>query len=435
MKDDAVRMLKLGMVLLMFTAMGLMACGSSSNPQKDATVPDTKLPDTRVVDTRQPDTKVVDTGQDLGQPDTGQDLGQPDQGSDAGTVFDPHKTLPLSLHGTTNGQNHWYTQGGAPVTGIPYDSLACKNCHIDVKNKGCSQCHDTDANGNPVEGDKENDPKTCYVCHGREAAMAKIQQAKGDQDVHFKAGKKCADCHTREEIHGDGKVHQTYLEPGFFQVSCRGCHTGDNPKGPKMKTSIPEHAMHGGADSNIACQACHVKRELSCYNCHFNAMVDYKKKAPVGALTDFVYLMNVNGKVTTGTFMDFVYLDKNNKTHVVEVNGPDMRHTITKDGRHCGDCHDNAAMQAYKKDGKIHAITWDDTKKKMVVNYPVIPYIKGAIVRDHVIPADPHAAPACQGELCSYKDWVKVPADASITVHDIGKPLTQEQVDALKQSH
>ena len=372
---------------------------------------------------------------DLGGTDTGG--GTTDSGSNEDTSGGPFanikQALSVSLHGTTNGMRHWYMDGAYKAIGIKYDDLACKKCHIDVKNKGCSQCHDVDAKGNPKFTGKANNPETCFACHGREKLMKKLNAAHNESDVHFKAGKKCADCHSHAEIHGDGKSHDTYLEKGFFSVSCRKCHTGDNPVGPKLDMSKKEHAIHAGANSKLACQACHVKRELSCYNCHFNAETEHEKKVAYGPMTDFVLLVEHNGKITTGTMMDLVYVDKNNKVNVVEVTAPDMRHSISAKGRTCNDCHGNEAMQEYKKNGKINVVTWDDTNKKLIYHKGVFPFIKGALVRDHVIPKDPHAAPVCSDKGCKYIDWEKVPDDAKVIEHNIANPLSEDAIKALEE--
>jgi len=44
-----------------------------------------------------------------------------------------------SLHHTGEGMRYWYEakDGFMTLTGIPYDKLACKQCH----SKGCGDCH------------------------------------------------------------------------------------------------------------------------------------------------------------------------------------------------------------------------------------------------------------------------------------------------------
>lgn len=82
-----------------------------------------------------------------------------------------------SLHCKGEGMRYWYEEQGGfkAVTGIPYEHLDCKNCHV----KSCDQCHVEKKGGKCLYSlKKAKDSKTCLVCHGREGATFKIGKAK-----------------------------------------------------------------------------------------------------------------------------------------------------------------------------------------------------------------------------------------------------------------
>jgi hypothetical protein len=65
-----------------------------------------------------------------------------------------------SLHRTGEGMRYWYEEQGGfkAITGIPYENLDCKNCHV----KSCDQCH-VEKNGEKClySLKKAKDSKTC----------------------------------------------------------------------------------------------------------------------------------------------------------------------------------------------------------------------------------------------------------------------------------
>ena len=108
-----------------------------------------------------------------------------------------------SLHYTAGGMGYWYDKirgGLETITGIPYDELACKNCHI----SNCDVCHKSEADGKAIYSkDAAKNQDMCLKCHAREASIMKIDKKNNTPDVHFAAGMQCMDCHTAGEMHGD----------------------------------------------------------------------------------------------------------------------------------------------------------------------------------------------------------------------------------------
>jgi hypothetical protein len=111
------------------------------------------------------------------------------------------------------------------------------------------------------------------------------------EDVHHKKGLACIDCHTRNEIMGDGVSYAHYEEQ--VEISCEMCHSADpgktrkgNPvksiaqkEGQWQLTAKLNEKVHplqppkpGVCDfsghKRISCEACHSTWVPQCYGCH-----------------------------------------------------------------------------------------------------------------------------------------------------------------------
>ncbi len=111
-------------------------------------------------------------------------------------------------------------------------------------------------------------------------------------DVHHEKGMACIDCHTRDEVMGDGKRYAHYEEA--LEISCKICHTTGKPgktrkdkelnnirqKGKEFvlvgKLDDREHPLNapkpGICDykghKRVSCEACHSSWIPQCYGCH-----------------------------------------------------------------------------------------------------------------------------------------------------------------------
>ena len=111
------------------------------------------------------------------------------------------------------------------------------------------------------------------------------------EDVHHAKGMECIDCHTRNEIMGDGTSYAHYEDQ--LEISCQVCHSGspgttrkdnrltnldiedgkavlvgkvDEKKHPihAVKKGICDFAPH----KRVSCEACHSTWVAQCYGCH-----------------------------------------------------------------------------------------------------------------------------------------------------------------------
>ncbi|WP_028585626.1 hypothetical protein [Desulfogranum mediterraneum] len=111
------------------------------------------------------------------------------------------------------------------------------------------------------------------------------------EDVHHAKGMSCIDCHTREEIMGDGNQYAHYEEQ--LEIKCVSCHQdrpGTTRKGNELtnvvraaegmvlvgKNDAAQHPLRPPKPSacgypghrRLSCEACHSTWVPQCYGCH-----------------------------------------------------------------------------------------------------------------------------------------------------------------------
>ena len=260
-----------------------------------------------------------------------------------------------SLHHTGEGMRYWYEaeDGFMAITGVPYEKLGCKNCHV----KGCNDCHlKKTEKGLVYSLEMARDRKTCLKCHAREKATIKLDEGRDTLGVHMKADMTCSDCHTSREIHGDGNIYKSMRDPGAMDAACTNCHTKDSEDYPV----VPETKSHTVHKNKLDCNACHVQNTLTCYNCHFGelARTKSKPKSFVAKVKDFLLLVKYRGKVTSGTMQTLV--GPKNEPFIAYV--PYFTHSIMGEGRKCEQCHATKAVNILASSKKFTPATFKDGK-------------------------------------------------------------------------
>jgi hypothetical protein len=306
-----------------------------------------------------------------------------------------------SLHYTGGGMGYWYDKangGLETITGVPYSQLVCKDCHV----ASCDGCHKKEI------GDKlsystqtAKNQETCLKCHGREAAILKIDKEENNLDPHFSKGMQCMDCHTAKEMHGDGVEYNSMKQKGAMDAKCETCH--------EPLSENKSHTVHG---DKLDCKACHVRQVVSCTSCHFETLVKEKKRVsrPVSGWT---FLMNYEGKVTSANMQSFVV--PGNKTFLMFA--PQFSHSVLKDGRKCEECHALKNLKQVEK-GKVKLMWFKDGK---------VENLKG------VIPV----ADGIQWMLIyeNYKNgqWTHIenPSVPKLHYSAFGEPLSKEQLKKM----
>lgn len=309
-----------------------------------------------------------------------------------------------SLHHTTEGMRYWYEEEGGfmAITKVPYDQTGCKSCHV----SSCATCH------TKREGDKcaystamAKDKETCLVCHARAKAAFGMGEKTGSLDVHIAKGMGCSDCHTGEDVHGDGTLYHSMRDPGAVKAACTNCHTFEGAEQSRA------HKVHRG---KLECASCHVSNSITCLNCHFENFLATKEKKGnfIAPSQDWVLLINYNGRVTTGTVQTLVY-----KKQKFIAYAPYYTHAIRPKGRECRDCHGNAAMELIKKGEKVPMTQFKDGA--------VVPW-KGVV---------PVAPDQLDWIFLDKKEgqWVLIEDGEGPTVQFVGhgEPLTEKQIKKM----
>ncbi|CAN2042108.1 conserved hypothetical protein [Candidatus Magnetomoraceae bacterium gMMP-15] len=251
-----------------------------------------------------------------------------------------------SLHFTGEGMRYWYEEKGGfkNITGIPYQELGCKNCHV----KNCDQCHLSEKNGKcSYSTDAAIKNETCLKCHTRAKATIKINKEQGLLDVHFQNNMTCVDCHNSHDVHGDGTLYRSMRKKNAVSASCEDCHD------PEDTVDIKAHTAH----KNLHCTACHVKATTTCMNCHFGNFLETGKKKGnfLPPSQTWTLLINYQGKVVPANIQSLVY---KNKKFIAYA--PYFTHSIQKKGKQCSDCHANKAMQLIKKGESVPMLSFKD---------------------------------------------------------------------------
>lgn len=316
---------------------------------------------------------------------------------------------------------------------IDYYRKLCATCHLwkqkndlpeasqffNDKGGGCTACHHVKGEALPGEDPAKVHPRiikkvpleNCVRCHNRSGRVGTsyqgIYEAEGygtpfedgrlsakrlpgnrfylelDDDIHHRKGMVCIDCHTRDEIMGDGTNHAHYEDQ--LEISCTTCHSAD-PGTTRKKKELnnigraeggeavlisklddKEHPLHppkaGTCDylghRRLSCESCHSSWAPQCYGCHV-------KRDMTDTHLDKLTLQETKGwweegrsylrfekpmlavwadkiVIVTPGCQDIVTLLDENGEPEKQFNSLTMAalnpHTTQPGGRECGDCH------------------------------------------------------------------------------------------------
>lgn len=184
-------------------------------------------------------------------------------------IVDDFKT---SIHNGT-GQKRKVSIRSGYTSSQDFDKLPAHQ--IEGYNKNCAICHGTCGNCHvvrPVAGggglaQGHRFTKTpdmigiCVTCHTSRGGHAYFGVASGTQpDVHLsKKSFTCMDCHSGDELHGDGKpVEQRYA---YSELPvCVDCHT----------SQALSNSFHSEHFDDFNCQVCHSQDYNNCGSCHIH---------------------------------------------------------------------------------------------------------------------------------------------------------------------
>ena len=209
------------------------------------------------------------------------------------------------------------------------------------------------------------------------------------------------DCHTAREVHGDGVEYKSMRQAGAMDAQCVKCHGTIKP--------IISHKVHR---NKLDCNACHVRHVVSCTNCHVGTLIKEGKRVSI-PVSGRVFLINYNGKVTSGNMQTFVA--PVDKTFLIFA--PHNSHSIMKEGRKCDDCHGTEIVRKVRE-GKL-SLTWLENGNVRNTK-GVIPVVNGVTY---------------EAVYQNYKEgkWIPIehPPAPKMQYAAFGEPLSAEQLKKL----
>jgi len=283
------------------------------------------------------------------------------------------------------------------------------------------------------------------------------------------------DCHSKQEMHGDGTVYESLQEPGALKVSCTqaGCHNagdlttkigkGKGKNRAQVGVSARAVEFHAQHLATTDCSACHVQSVLACDSCHFDSQVQAEPKTRFYRQipqTGFKFLMNKDGKVRTATYQALTWGSSDPEIDDVSfyVLAPYVAHSIgdgtgtgTGPKVTCEDCHvyeakdgsltGNAALISYLDTGRITANKWvpesvddgnPDTYGELLApvgTIPVPPDWADALQFDFVYWTGAKTDPVVKDP--SGANWKYLKTGADMVHMPYGSALSAEQIENL----
>jgi len=261
-----------------------------------------------------------------------------------------------SLHYNAYGMQGEYERGAAGHYGMDmdviYETAKCANCHVTT----CTKCHQG-YESKMGHGDEciEITIDTCDPCHlTKQTAnfigdMPKHKSQGPHADIHYEKGLTCMDCHSSEEMHGDGNIYAHQQQA--VTTACEDCHKSPGKVVREMDvtqytTEISAHAIH---DATLDCTACHVGWMTTCVNCHLDLLESEGIKKTDGIVIDEFYL----AKASDGLIKPFLKMTTSYGEETHTGYGEWFSHTITDEPKDCAFCHENREVLCEGCEGQM----------------------------------------------------------------------------------
>ena len=178
-------------------------------------------------------------------------------------------TYTLSLHYTNAGMKNGVSPRFSEKEKMVFDEAvfeqSCRSCHA-----SCGDCHVqspivSGVNSGFIAGHdfvRKDESKTCALCHGGRVYPEFTGEYGGRPDIHYRNGMTCLDCHSADQMHGDGVAYNGRRDVEN-KPSCIACHEQTMNESPAAEEP---HAIHS---ESVSCTACHTATGYrQCSSCH-----------------------------------------------------------------------------------------------------------------------------------------------------------------------
>jgi hypothetical protein len=233
--------------------------------------------------------------------------------------------------------------------------------------------------------------------------------AAGFSDVHRDAGMTCMDCHSLEDVMGDGHSYSSLLEDGAIHTECEDCHQ-----------IVPANRYHDWHAVAVDCSTCHMQGMITCYNCHYQSALPEGESQLLKQVTNWIFLVNRDGKVHPANMHSLVY--EGNKLLII---APGYGHTIARNAvSGCDDCHGNAPTLDLDDDSVLVVAGFDDAG--------------GVTTAEGFVPVPFNYETALLFDFLVYdadtETWSLLARGQDTTQFMFAEPLSDEQLERLKES-
>lgn len=189
------------------------------------------------------------------------------------------KSLHYTTAGLRNGVMPRFSKDELKIFDDKVFEKSCRSCHA-----SCGDCHVRSPSVGGISAGliarhkfvRKNEGKTCSACHGGRVYPEYTGDYSGTPDVHYTKGMLCVDCHTKTQLHGDGKAYAS-KNSVKERPSCRNCHKSGSEKNQAARLA---HQTH---ENKVTCWGCHAGAEYrNCQQCHLGAGARAKPEMILG---------------------------------------------------------------------------------------------------------------------------------------------------------
>jgi len=217
--------------------------------------------------------------------------------------------------------------------------------------------------------------------------------AKFKADIHFEIGMECRDCHSSDEIMGDGSY--ALHKEDQIKAKCTNCHLSKESFSILFIKKQSPSCSEGRAHKDLSCSACHNSWSPQCIGCHteynkdgtmYDLLSNSEKEGEwIEHSSTFLLepaVLGIKENIVNGikerVVQEFIpgmifTLDKGEgKKEFKRLYAPSFSHTIRRESRSCISCHNNPLALGYGRGQLKYTISGNKGKWEFIPAYPLL---------------------------------------------------------------